>query len=276
MNLINRIYLLALLAGLVFLPAITNAQQRILIHSHNDYERKVPFHQAYNQQVASIEADIYTTGKPEELRVAHNFKDVDTAPTLDEAYITPLVNLYKQNEGKPWKDSDKTLILLIDLKTPANPTLDILISKLEAYPDVFDPAVNPFAVKVVISGSRPNENDYAKYPLFISFDGSKTNYTPEQLQRIPMISLRFGDYSTWNGKGTMVKDEFDKVMKAINEVHALGKPIRFWGTPDGITAWNTFHTIGVDYINTDNPEACTDYFLRLYPAESAKAAIHRQ
>ena len=94
-----------------------NAQQRILIHSHNDYEQRVPFYQAYAQQVASIEADIYTTGKANELKVAHDLKDVANAPTIDEAYITPLVNLFKQNGGRPWKNSDKTLILLVDLKT---------------------------------------------------------------------------------------------------------------------------------------------------------------
>lgn len=259
-NLINRIYHFILMVGLLFVPAIINAQQRILIHSHNDYEQRVPFYQAYAQQVASIEADIYTTGKADELKVAHDLKDVNAAPTLDDAYITPLVNLFKQNGGKPWKNSDKTLILLVDLKTPANPTLDILVSKLKAYPDVFDPTVNPNAVKVIISGNRPPEKDYSKYPSFISFDGYKTSYTPEELKKIEMISLNFRDYSVWNGKGTMIKAEFDKVMEAINEVHALGKPIRFWGTPDGVTAWNTFHTIGVDYINTDRPEACADYF----------------
>lgn len=257
-HILNKIYLLVLLTGLISISI--NAQQRILIHSHNDYEQRVPFYQAYAQQVASIEADIYTTGKANELKVAHDLKDVANAPTIDEAYITPLVNLFKQNGGRPWKNSDKTLILLVDLKTPANPTLDILVSKLKAYPQVFDATVNPYAVKVVISGNRPDEKDYSKYPSFISFDGYKTDYTPEQLKRIAMISLSFADYSVWNGKGSIKKAELEKVVKVINEVHALGKPIRFWGTPDGVTAWNTFHNLGIDYINTDRPEACADYF----------------
>ncbi|WP_165022585.1 alkaline phosphatase [Dysgonomonas sp. ZJ279] len=241
-------------SGIVF------AQKPILIHSHNDYEQRVPFYQAYAQQVASIEADIYTTNKPNELLVAHDRDQLTTAPTLEESYILPLVNLYKQNNGKAWKNSDNILTLLVDLKTPANPTLDILIKKLQVYPEVFDPTVNPYAVRVVISGNRPDPNDYGKYPAVVSFDGSKTDYTPEQLKRISMISLNLRDHTQWNGKGTMINDEFKKVMQAIKEAHTLGKPIRFWGTPDGVTAWNTFHNIGVDYINTDRPEACADYF----------------
>jgi hypothetical protein len=60
-HILNKIYLLVLLTGLISISI--NAQQRILIHSHNDYEQRVPFYQAYAQQVASIEADIYTTAK---------------------------------------------------------------------------------------------------------------------------------------------------------------------------------------------------------------------
>lgn len=252
---------LFLIAGLLIVcPSITFAQQQILIHSHNDYEQRVPFYQAYAQQVASIEADIYATNGKDELLVAHDKEDLGTAPTLDESYIKPIVALYKKNNGKAWKNSDKTFILLIDLKTPANPTLDILVKKLKAYPEVFDPSVNPYAVRVVISGERPAPADFTKYPSFISFDGNGLDYTSGQLKRIAMISLPFKDYSQWNGKGTMIRDEYNKVIKAIEAVHALNKPIRFWGTPDGVTAWNTFHNIGVDYINTDRVEACTDYF----------------
>lgn len=249
-----------ILAGVLLLPAFLSAQQKILIHSHNDYEQRVPFYQAYAQQLASIEADVFATGKKNELLVAHNKENLSEAPTLDEAYLKPLVNLFKQNKGKAWKNSDQILTLLIDLKTPANPTLDILVSKLKAYPEVFDPTINPYAVRVVISGNRPDPNDFGKYLSCISFDGSKTDYTPEQLKKIAMISLNFADYSKWNGKGTIVADEYQKLAKAIADVHALGKPIRFWGTPDGVTAWNTFHNMGIDYINTDRPEACNDYF----------------
>lgn len=240
-------------------PAVSTAQH-VLIHSHNDYEQTVPFYQAYAQQLASIEADIFATEKPGELLVAHDQKDLSSAPTLDDAYLKPLVNLFRQNNGRPWKNSEKTLILLIDLKTPVNLTLDRLIATLKTYPGVFDPMVNPYAVRVIISGNRPEPDDFDKYPSFISFDGYKTDYTPKQLERIAMISLPFHEYSQWNGKGSIISNELAKVAQAIDDVHALGKPIRFWGTPDGVTAWNTFHNLGIDYINTDRPEACADYF----------------
>lgn len=249
-----------LIIGMLFLYANFISAQQIKIHSHNDYRQNVPFYQAYAQKLASIEADIYATENENELLVAHDPHELSEALTIDALYITPLVNLFSQNNGRAWKDSDALITLLVDLKTPVYPTLDRLIAKLQKYPEVFNPEINPYAVRVVISGNRPDPDKFETYPPVISFDGSKTNYTPAQLKRISMISLNLRDYARWNGKGTIKADEYQKVLKAIDEVHRLGKPIRFWGTPDGVTAWNTFHAIGVDYINTDQPEACAAFF----------------
>ena len=75
-----------------------------------------------------------------------------------------------------------------------------------------------------------------------------------------MISLDVRQYSDWDGRGRMVDDEYSKISNIIKVVHSLGKPIRFWATPDGVAAWTIFHDLGVDYINTDNPEACAAFF----------------
>jgi alkaline phosphatase len=242
----------------------TVSAQDVKIHSHNDYNRHTPFYQAYAQQVASIEADVFATDRAGELLVAHDRRDLPEAPTLDEAYIRPLIHFYRQNGGRAWKQSDRTLVLLVDLKTPANPTLDRLVAKLQAYPEVFDPQVNPFAVRVVVSGNVPDTAAFASCPPFIFFDGSRTDYAPRQLERIYMISLNLRDYAKWNGEGSMPEKERSEVVRMIEAVHALGKPVRFWGTPDTPTAWSTFHSLGVDYINTDRPEACTAFFRDLF------------
>jgi alkaline phosphatase len=250
-----------LLTTLLLVGAVIRmSAQDVRIHAHNDYLQAVPFYLSYSQQVASIEADVYAVDSPDTLLVAHQPLALLTAPSLDEAYIKPLVALFKQHGGRAWRNSDKTLTLLIELKTPPTPTLDKVIALLSRHPGVFDPSVNPYAVRVVITGHTPPPDTFGNYPPIVSFDGAHTNYTPAQLARIAMISLDFSAYSHWNGKGSMTGREHDRVTAAIARVHALGKPIRFWGTPDGITAWNTFYTLGVDYINTDHLEACAAFF----------------
>ena len=237
----------------------TNGQGQ-LIHSHNDYSQPLPFYQAYAQQLSSIEADIYITNKEDELLVAHNRIELPHAPTLEESYIEPIVSLYRLNNGRAWRGSEKTFVLLIDLKTPADPTLFVLLKKLQQYPEVFDPARNPYAVRVVISGSRPDAGTFNEFPSIIAFDGAHIDYTPRQMERIYMISYNFALYSRWDGQGNIQEDELKKLNELIAAAHALGKPIRFWGSPDNPNAWRVFRQVGIDYINTDQPEACAAFF----------------
>ena len=70
---------------------------------------------------------------------------------------------------------------------------------LGRYPEVFDPAVNPEAVRVAVTGRVPAPADFGKYPSYIRFDGVwDADYTPAQLERIALISADFSDYSQWN------------------------------------------------------------------------------
>ena len=52
----KKILRIGLSAAALFVCGVAAAQPPVLIHSHNDYARRVPFYQAYAQQVASIEA----------------------------------------------------------------------------------------------------------------------------------------------------------------------------------------------------------------------------
>ena len=260
-KLASCIWKMMCLTIVLFFFCISVHAQKVLIHSHNDYHQAVPFYRAFVCGAYSIEADIFCTEKENELLVAHDAKELPTAPTIDDLYLNPIVGIFKRNQGKPWKNSDGHFQLLVDLKTQTVPTLDILASKLKAYPEVFDPEVNPNAVRVVISGNMPAPADFHKYPSFIFFDGRfNQTYTQDELKRVLLFSEPFSAYSKWNGKGEMIDSEKKVLESLIQKAHALGKPIRFWGTPDNSTSWDVLHTMGVDFINSDNPEACANYF----------------
>lgn len=250
---------LVLISGILFLATSTlSAQDKKQIHSHNDYRQLVPFYQAYSQQVTSIEADLfYKDGK---LLIGHDLEDLTADATFDDMYVQPLVKLFKLNGGKAWRNSNEILTLVVELKSSTEPTLGAVVKLLEKYPEVFNPAKNANAVKVVITGNVPSPENFKKYPKFISFDGVFREYSAEELERVAMVSVPFYEYARWNGKGAMTAPQKVAVQKAIYDAHQLKKPIRFWASPDGVTAWNTLHHMGVDIINTDRVEACSDYF----------------
>lgn len=219
-------------------------------HSHNDYQQKLPFWSAYYQQLGSIEADVFL--KNDSLFVAHNAADMRSDRILTSLYLNPLFSLIKKNNGYVYTASADTLQLLIDLKTSGKETIPVLVRELEKFKNMLAPN-GP--VKIVLSGNTTSPAEFANYPKYIYFDGRpEIEYTPQQLSRIGLISQSFGAYSQWNGKGVLTKNDKTAVEKVIAQVHAQGKKMRLWATPDYINSWKMFMNLGVDYINTDKVE----------------------
>jgi len=235
------------------------AQPPVLIHSHNDYAQRVPFYQAYAQQVSSIEADVFLHDG--QLLVGHDVEDLRADMTFEALYVEPIVTLFARNGGRAFRDSDQTLQLMVELKSETDPTLRAVAALLGRWPEVFDPEVNPAAVRVAVTGRVPASEAFDRYPRFLGFDGAwDADYTPEQLERIALISTNFRDFSQWNGKGTIIPAEKERLEQVIDRAHEQGKPVRFWNAPEGTTVYYTFYDMGIDYINTDNPEVCAAFF----------------
>jgi hypothetical protein len=54
-------------------------------------------------------------------------------------------------------------------------------------------------------------------------------------------------------------NEWEKLIKAVDKGHALGKKIRLWNTPDFIEGWHKLMELGIDYINTDSIKALAEF-----------------
>lgn len=215
-------------------------------HSHNDYEKPFPFHAAYKEEFGSMEADLHLIN--DTLWVAHDSARAGIDPTFVGLYLQPLDKEVARHDGFPYADHTKKLQLLIDLKTAAIPTLDKVVADLRKYPSLTN---NP-NIRFVISGSRPDSTTWQQYPSFIWFDGNMDQtYPAAALERIALMSASFTKYSTWNGKGRLIAREQDTLQKLIAAAHALGKPVRFWATPDNTNAWYHLMKLKVDYLNTD-------------------------
>jgi alkaline phosphatase len=240
--------LLSCLIGICCLCISAQGQKFTLanVHSHNDYEQKIPFELAYTNQLGSIEADIHLVGG--KILVGHDAKDLLPNRSLENLYLAPLL---------AYNTTSRKLQLLIDVKTEAIRTLDSLIALLKQYPSL----INNKNITITISGNTPPDSIFIQYPKFIHFDGRIfKNYTPEQLSKISLISEDYGKFTMWKKTWPMQIAEEEKIKSAIKKIHALNKPIRLWGTPDFPLAWEKFIAMKIDFINTDKIEEITQFF----------------
>ncbi len=229
------------------------AQTSVKIHSHNDYEQLTPFWKAYNCGLNSIEVDVYL--KDRILYATHAENIIKPNNTLETLYLKPLSKVFSTHIGK-----EQNLQLLIDLKSEAYTTLEAIENVLKKYPELTN---NP-KLTFVISGYRPLVKDYKNYPNYILFDYQSLDPIPsESFNKIALISLSFNMFSNWSGINNISETDLEKIKAAVKQAHGLNKPFRFWGAPDTPLAWKTFYDLGMDFINTDQPLECSNYFNKL-------------
>jgi alkaline phosphatase len=228
-------------------------------HSHNDYEKPLPFRGAYNAGFGSVEADLHLIN--DTLWVAHDTPRLG-APTFERTYLQALQEVVTKNGGFPYADHKKQLQVLIDLKTEGVSTLTKVVAAIRRYPDL---ATNKY-IHFVISGSRPDPANWGEYPAFIWFDGNiGQTYTDAALNRIALMSADFHKYSKWNGKDPLPAKDKDTIQALIAGVHQLQKPIRFWASPDNKEAWQQLMKWKVDYLNTDQISEMAAFLNRQKP-----------
>lgn len=240
--------ILVLCAVWLFSNLILNAQNQH-IHSHNDYKQKVPFWGAIAAGASSIEADVFL--KNDTLWVAHEEGSIPAKRTLRNLYLAPMSKALELGV------QTKTIQLLIDVKSEAYTTLNSIVEVFNEYPSV----LRSKNVSIVISGNRPLAKDYVKYPSWILFDHqSLEGFASAQIaEKVGLVSLSFRPLTSWNGKGRLTATDLQKVKTTVKQAHDLGKPFRFWASPDSKTAWKVLADLGVDYINTDMPFECVGY-----------------
>lgn len=228
-------------------------------HSHNDYLQRMPFWEAFHSGMGSIEADVFLSG--DRLLVGHDRSQLSGARTLGKLYLEPIADLFSSLGGKLDSTGERRLQLVIDIKQDHRLVIPRLLEELKSYGDVFDPVLNPRAVRIVLSGDMPAKERFGDYPGLLSFDGRPSvEYAAGQLERIGMISASMEDYTVWNGKGTPTPSDLGKLKAVVDRAHALGKPFRFWATKDTPNSWKELEHIGADWIGTDRPRLLEGFY----------------
>ncbi len=237
------------------LPAEEPAVQPLAqAHAHNDYFHARPLLDALGHGFTSVEADIFL--RDDSLLVAHFQWQLKHARTLQELYLDPLRERVKAGQGSVYADG-APFYLLIDIKEGAEETYAVLTKVLAEYGEMIsvvrDGQLEPKAVNVIISGSRPKQMMVEEKVRYAGIDGRWEDLDSDVPSHLmPLISDKWGSHFRWNGKGEISTAEQQKLVAAVNKAHARGRRIRFWATPDKVEVWRVLHAAGVDAINTDD------------------------
>jgi hypothetical protein len=233
------------------------AQVKVLpkAHAHNDYVHQRPLFEALEAGFVSIEADIHLVGG--ELYVSHGKPNTKKAKTLKALYLEPLKKIILENQGKVYPNYDSLVYLMIDIKTDAEATYQVLRSQLSDYQSIIsywqDGKIKKGALLVFLSGNRPIETVRQESLRLVAIDGRPAdldrNYPTDLM---PVISDNYGKILSWKGKGRMNDNELIKLRNLTQQANLQGKKVRFWASPENVNVWKLLLENGIGLIGTDH------------------------
>lgn len=250
-------HLKLLLSALLVFVAFNCYSQNVPLDNafaHNDYWHKRPLYDALDNGYTHIEADIYLRhGK---LIVAHLLPVLKRHKTLELLYLDPLAAcIHGSNEQAP--RVVYPLMLMIDIKSNANKTYEVLSASLEKYKDILsgyeDGVFVQRQITIVITGHKPFDiiKNQQNRLAFIDEDLMKVQQDTLATNIYRTASCKYSRIVNWNGSGTFPVLQKQRLRNYVGMAHRYGKKVRLWASPENPAVWNELLDCGVDLINTD-------------------------
>ena len=224
------------------------------MHAHNDYNHPRPLLDALEAGAISVEADVFLQDGV--LLVGHDRSQLTAARSLESLYLAPLYPRWRAGGAPVPAGCGGRLWLLIDVKAEPEASQRALARLLARYRPLLR------VVRVVISGERDKPGVMRDPEVLAGYDGrvlEREDAVPAV--RMPLVSEQWSRLFSWTGQGEMPAQERARLLSIVAVVHAQGRKLRFWATPDEPKLWRELVLAGVDFINTDSLQALR-HFLR--------------
>lgn len=236
-------------------PPVPTAPFLPTAHSHNDYKRARPFHEAVELGFGSLEVDVIPSeGR---LLVGHDRTELRSNRDLKSMYLAPIARLLHRRSDSAGGPTRTTL--LIDVKRDPDTALDLLLPLLEPLGALLQRVENgrliPGPLEIVISGSRPRARIAAMTSRAVFLDGRPEDLDDDPpVELVPMISSSMKSALGTYGLRGLDSEALGRLQALATRVHGQGRRLRFWGHLEWPAIWRALVDAGVDHIGTDRPE----------------------
>lgn len=231
------------------------AGYHIYAHAHNDYEHERPLLDALGHRFYSVEADFWLVDG--EILISHDRQDnrADYKGTLKDLYLDPLQK--RVDEKGSVHGDGAPFYLWLDIKDgrdEVRSTLHRLLSQYSMLTVFTDEAIHHRPVVAILTGDEKSKTAYAgEYAeRYACRDGSYSKDDPPADHSWQWIALNWKNVIRWYGEEAIDPAEYQKWTAIVNDIHAKGRKVRFWNTPETELFWETALQVGIDLINTDH------------------------
>jgi hypothetical protein len=187
-------------------------------------------------------------------------------PTLRDAYLLPLFNQFKKNNGNIIPRHTDISYLILDIGYEPHTVIRLLRQQLRTMQDMLvfkaDGKWHPGKLQILIKAPIAELSNQEQL-ILTGVAGSGSNLSSDlPVEVMPLIELPFSDLTTWNGIGNIAFEEYLSVKKKVAEIHQLGRKVYVSKCPTSDGVWDMLQKAEVDFIGTNHVEELVQYLTK--------------
>jgi len=235
-----------------------------IINSQN-FTTKSELWESIGHGVINFQADVmYIYGK---LFVTELMPDSagHKLPTLTEAYLYPLYNQFKKNNGEILPGFPENIFLILRFGNQPLQIYKHLAGEMQPFSEMLSYKINGSEhkgkLKILITDKDALEKINSIKPSILSLVGNLGDIDKNiDSEKMPLIEVEFSQITSWKGIGNIPFDDFVKIKAIVTKVHAQNKKISITNCPPSKTIAELIQSAKVDFITTREATRMSAYF----------------
>ena len=179
-------------------------------------------------------------------------------PTLTEAYLYPLYNQFKKNNGEIIPGYSGDVFLILNFTAQPTQIYKQLAIEMRPFSDMLtykvDGTEHQGKLRILIKDKTQLEKINNIKPSFLGLVGNLSDIDQNiDTNKMPLIEVDFNELTAWKGTGNIPFEDFTKIKALVDKVHAQKKKISIANCPSYKTVADLIQTSKADFMTT--PEA---------------------
>jgi hypothetical protein len=260
----QKIIFTGVLAISFVLTAFSQKNLKPIISSHN-FVNKNELWESVGYGILNFQADVmYIYGKNYVTTLMPDSAN-HKLPTLLDAYLYPLFNQFKKNNGEIIPGYQGNIYLILNftnqpyqvykqLANEMRPLVDMLSFELET-------VKHPGKLRILIKDKNHLEIINSIKPNFLGLVGNLADIDKNfDSYKMPLIEIDFSEITKWKGTGNIPFEDFLKIKELVTKVHAQNKKLSIINCPTYKSIADMVQTSKADFINTQEAIKMAGFF----------------
>jgi hypothetical protein len=186
-------------------------------------------------------------------------------PTLTEAYLYPLYNQFKKNNGEIIPGYSSDIFLILNFTAQPTQIYKQLAIEMRPFSDMLtykaDGTEHQGKLRILIKDPAQLETINKIKPSFLGLVGNLSDVDKNRdSNQMPLIEVDFNELTAWKGTGNIPFEDFTKIKALVEKVHAQKKKISMANCPSYKTVADLIQTTKADFMTTSEATRMAGFF----------------